>query len=209
MKKKKPIFNKGNKIRNIEVDVKSHLRILAGLLIVFNLFLVDCAIFLAIFINLWYVWLIDILLVLLCVIRSVFTYLNGSKNFCYTLYENCIYLDSIWYDKTIIEYKLIKNIKFKIGFLDKIFGKRTHTLTILLDDELQTKINLYLIKESPESLIEEVSKNSSIIFKQKLPKETKTTEIETNETKEIEINKTKTLETKESKIIKTKNENKK
>ena len=204
MKKKKPIFNKGNKIRNIHVDVKSHLIILASLLIVFNLFLVACAISLAVFINRWYVWLIDILLVLLCLLKSIFTYLNGAKNFCYAIYENCIYLDSIWYDKTIIEYKLIKNIKFKVGFLDKMFGKKTHTLIILLNDELQTKINLYLIKESPENLIEEISKNSSIMFKQKSA-QNKTTENKTINNK-VE-NKTIENKTTENKINENKTEN--
>ena len=167
MKKQKQVFNKGNKIRDIVIDSKSHLAILASLLVIFNAFLIVCAILLASMLNVWYVWLIDFLLVLFCVVKSILTYVKGSKYFCYSLYENCIYLDSIWYDKTIIEYKLINRIKFKTGLLDNFFGKKTHTLTLFLDDELQTKVNLYLIKEKPENLIEEIAKHSQLIFKAK------------------------------------------
>ncbi len=164
MKKKKQIFNKGKKIRNIQIDAKIHLRILAILLILFNLFLFVCAVSMAVMLNVWYVWVLDIVLVTFCLVKSIVTYLKGVKQFGYALYENCIYLDSILYDSSIVEYQLIKNIKFKTGILDKLFGKKTYTVTLYLNDEIQTKVNLYLIKEDPDKLFEEILQHCQLSF---------------------------------------------
>ena len=112
---------------------------------------------LARWINIWWVWLIDLVLVAYGIVRSLYTFIYSMKNYHFALHENCLVLNSMWYYNTVIDFKSIKEIKTKIGFWDKIFGRATCTLTLLLNDELQTKINLYFIKENPTSLYNELS----------------------------------------------------
>lgn len=164
MKKQKKVFNKGQKLGEIQVNSTCHLKILATLLVVFNLFLIVAAIAVAVLINHWIIYTLDVLIVAFCLLRSFSTYFVGGKQFCYALYENCIFLDSIWYDSTIIEYSIIKRIKFRVGFLDKLFGKNTCTLTLFLNDALQSKVNLYFVKEDPQALIEKIKSFSNLSF---------------------------------------------
>lgn len=147
----------GAKIRDLKIDLSTNLFILALLLIVFNCVFICSALLLAYWINIWWVWLIDIIIALYCAFYSLATFVYyNSNNYYYSLHENCLVLNSIRYDNTIIEYKMIKQIKTKIGFWDKIIGRGTCTMTMYLNDDAQTKIKIYFIKENATQLYNEI-----------------------------------------------------
>ena len=155
-KSKKIQFKTGNKIRDLSIDLNVNLFILGMLLIVFNCVFIISALLLAHWINLWWVWFIDFVLVIFCILHSIANFVYNSKNYHFTLHENCMVLNSMWFYNTIIDLRQIKEIKTKIGFWDKLFGRGTCTLTLLLSDEFQTKINLYFLKEDPTNLYNEL-----------------------------------------------------
>lgn len=163
MKKEK--FEIGNKIREIKVDNKQNSTILGVCLLIFNLFFIASAILLAYWINFWIIWVLDVLIVLFCVSRSIYTFIYSKKKHSYAIYENCLILNTVWYDNAIMDFNSINRIKMKVGFVDKWFRRGTHTLTIYLNDEIQTKINLYFIKEDPKTLIDEITNLSNHNFK--------------------------------------------
>ncbi len=155
-KEQLPEIKIGATIRDLKIDLSTNLFILGLLLIVFNCVFIISAFMLAYWINLWWVWLIDITLVIYCVTHSVCSYFYNKKNYHFTLHTNCLVLNSMWYYNTVIDYKLIKEIKVKTGFWDRIFGRGTCTLTIYLKNEMQAKINLYFLKENPTQLYNEL-----------------------------------------------------
>lgn len=155
-KQKKQPIKLGKKIRNLNIDLSTNLFILLMLLIVFNCVFIISALMLAHWINIWWVWVIDLAVSILCVVYSICSYLYCVKNYRFVLYENCLVLNSMWYYNTIIELKQIKQVEVKIGFWDKVFGRGTCTLILRLNDELQTKIKLYFLKENCTKLKDEL-----------------------------------------------------
>lgn len=155
-KQKKQPIKLGKKIRNLNIDLGTNLFILLMLLVVFNCVFIISALMLAHWINIWWVWLIDLVVSILCVVYSVCSYLYCVKNYCFALYENCLVLNSMWYYNTVIELKLVKQVEVKTGFWDRVFGRGTCTLVLRLNDESQTKIKLYFLKENIAQLKDEL-----------------------------------------------------
>lgn len=147
----------GEKIRDLKIDLNINLFILSVLLIVFNCVLIISALMLAHWIDIWWVWLIDIIISIFCVAHSVNTFFANRKNYKFSLHKNCLVLNSMWYYNTKIDYSLIRKINTKIGFWDKAFGRGTCSLVIYLKDDLRTRINLYFLKEDPVKLYNELT----------------------------------------------------
>ncbi len=155
-KAKQPEFDKGEKIRDLKIDKSLNMGIMGVSLILLNCFLAYSAIMLAIWINFWFVWVLDCFIVAFCLYKSIHTFFHTSKTYKFSLYSNCVALNSLWLDNMVVQYNQIKKIKIRTSFPDRIFRHGTCTLTIFLNDELNNKISLYFLKENPQKLMLEL-----------------------------------------------------
>ena len=165
MKRKE--FDIGKKVKEINVDYNQKFFIHAVLLVIFNLLLLIATITLGCLINVWYIWLIDILMIISCFITSVCNFTHAKARYKYTICTNGIMLNSMWYDNMAVDYKLIKRIKMGSRFIDRIASRGTYTITIFLRDDLKSKLTLYFVKDDMMKIkqsIEEQAKNARIQF---------------------------------------------
>ena len=155
-KRKLDEFNKGERIRDLKIDMPVNLLILGLMLFIFNCVFGVCAGLLMYWIRITWVWIIDLLLIVFALIDTIISFFYYKRNYYFRIYENCLLLNSIWYSNAIIEYKNIKSINIKCGFWDKVFGRGTCTLKIFLNDESRNKITLYFLKEDIQQLSKEL-----------------------------------------------------
>ncbi|MBR6778614.1 MAG: hypothetical protein IKM43_00460 [Clostridia bacterium] len=157
MKKKKDLTKpKDEKIRDIEIDKQKHLLELGLLIVLFNLFLIGAVTRLGTYINVWYVWLINGILTIYCIIHSIVTMIRQYKNNKYQLFKDKIVVNSIWY-ATEVEYKEIVRMESKLTFLDKFATKHTCSLVIIFGQD-RHRIVLHRITEDINKLIKEIDK---------------------------------------------------
>ena len=110
------------------------------------------------YINKWYIYLLDIIIVGFCIYRSVVCIKLAKKNHGYTLYSNALAVNSLWYDTTVDISKVYKVVPKKT-LLDKM-TKRTNSLEIYFKDGGYYKIKLYHISEDIGELISEIMQRS-------------------------------------------------
>ena len=155
MKTKQEELQPGNYIKEIEIDEHQHLFWLAILLILSNILLLFAVIYLVVEFMKWYIWLLDICILVYCIIQSVRTYKNSSKIRIYSLYDNCLVIKSLLYDTTI-DLSQIFEVKPKRTLFDKLANKGTRSIEILIKSKSRDKIILRYINEDINKLCQQI-----------------------------------------------------
>ena len=117
MKNKQEEFKIGKFIREIEIDEHQHLFWLGVFLILANIFLLFAVIYLVVQFMKWYIWILDICILVFCIVQSVRTYKNAKKIRVYAIHENCLIIKSLMYD-TVIDLAQVFEVKRKKTLYD-------------------------------------------------------------------------------------------
>ena len=155
MKTKREELVPGKLIKEITIDEHQHLFWLAVLLILSNILLLFAVIYLVIQFMKWYIWLIDICVLVYCIVQSVRTYKNSSKIRVYLLYNNCLVVKSLLYD-TAIDLSQVFEVKPKRTLMDKLAKKDTGSIEIFIKSKSRDKIILRYINEDIDKLCQQI-----------------------------------------------------
>ncbi len=156
---KKEELRIGNKVREIEIDRTQYVTYLRVMLAIFNLFLLAGVIALVVYINRWYIYIIDILIVAYCIYRSAAIVHSAKTKHGYTLYSNAIIANSLWYD-TAVDLSTIYKVVERKTLLDRITKRGTHSIIIYFKDGGYYQIKLYNLTENVDELINEIMRLS-------------------------------------------------
>ncbi len=155
MKKKEEEFQIGKFIKEIEIDEHQHLFWLSVLLILANIVLLISIVYLVVKFMKWYIWLIDICILVFCILQSIRTYKNSKKMRVYAIHENCLIIKSLMYD-TVIELSNIFDVKPKRTLYDIFAKKGVRSLELLIKSKSRDKIILRFINEDVYKLAQEI-----------------------------------------------------
>ena len=155
MKKKEEEFQIGKFIKEIEIDEHQHLFWLSVLLILANIVLLVSIVYLVVKFMKWYIWLIDICILVFCILQSIRTYKNSKKMRVYAIHENCLIIKSLMYD-TVIELSNIFDVKPKRTLYDIFDKKGVRSLELLIKSKSRDKIILRFINEDVYKLAQEI-----------------------------------------------------
>lgn len=155
MLKKKEEFQVGKFIREIEIDEHQHLFWLGVFLILANILLLIAVIYLVIQFMKWYIWILDICVLVFCIVQSVRTYKNAKKIRVYAIHDNCLIVKSLMYD-TVIDLSQIYDAKPKKTVYDRLSKKGVRSLALLIKSKSRDKIILRFINEDVEKLAQEI-----------------------------------------------------
>ena len=190
MKTKREELVPGKLIKEITIDEHQHLFWLAVLLILSNILLLFAVIYLVIQFMKWYIWLIDICVLVYCIVQSVRTYKNSSKIRVYLLYNNCLVVKSLLYD-TAIDLSQVFEVKPKRTLMDKLAKKDTGSIEIFIKSKSRDKIILRYINEDIDKLCQQIlDLANECRLEKKLPHYTALTETKNmteQDSKEISI----------------------
>ena len=190
MRTKREELVPGKLIKEITIDEHQHLFWLAVLLILSNILLLFAVIYLVIQFMKWYIWLIDICVLVYCIVQSVRTYKNSSKIRVYLLYNNCLVVKSLLYD-TAIDLSQVFEVKPKRTLMDKLAKKDTGSIEIFIKSKSRDKIILRYINEDIDKLCQQIlDLANECRLEKKLPHYTALTETKdmtAQDSKEISI----------------------
>ncbi len=155
MKNKQEEFKIGKFIREIEIDEHQHLFWLGVFLILANIFLLFAVIYLVVQFMKWYIWILDICILVFCIVQSVRTYKNAKKIRVYAIHENCLIIKSLMYD-TVIDLAQVFEVKRKKTLYDWLSKKGVRSLELLIKSRSRDKIILRFINEDIDKLAQEL-----------------------------------------------------
>ncbi len=155
MKNKQEEFKIGKFIREIEIDEHQHLFWLGVFLILANIFLLFAVIYLVVQFMKWYIWILDICILVFCIVQSVRTYKNAKKIRVYAIHENCLIIKSLMYD-TVIDLAQVFEVKRKKTLYDWLSKKGVRSLELLIKSRSRDKIMLRFINEDIDKLAQEL-----------------------------------------------------
>lgn len=155
MKENKDELQPRNFIKEIKIDEHQHLLWLAVLLILSNILLLFAVIYLVVKFMRWYIWILDICILVYCIVQSVRTYKNSSKMRVYSLYDNCLVVKSLLYD-TVIDLSQVFEVKPKRTLCDRLAKNGKMSVEILIKSKSRDKIILRHINEDITELCQQI-----------------------------------------------------
>lgn len=156
-KKKIPEFVIGEKLKDVKVSEKQHFLLFVSLLVFFNLLLYASLVFLLVYLNNIFNWIISGGSVLLCGWLSFKMYRDLKSYHKCEVYNNALVVNSIWLN-VVIPLENIYEIKVKKSFLDSLFKMDTYSLEFHIMKQRRTKFTLFFVEEDANLLKDEILK---------------------------------------------------
>lgn len=154
-KHKKEKFIPTDKIKNIKINTKKYLTTYIIFMICSCSILLAMVISMMILIPIWWVWLIDLTLLAFCLWRAVRLCLDVKNQSIYTLYSNCIVVQSlILY--TVVELKDICDVTPCPTHKEKNNNISAHSIAIYLAPKHKNKVVIGFIDEDVNLLCEQI-----------------------------------------------------
>lgn len=151
----KPEFVLGEKVKDVKINQKQHFLLFISMLILFNILLLISVIFVLIYLDRWYNWVICFALLGLSFGLSFKTYRDIKEFHKCELYDNALVINSIWFN-LIIDLKDVYELKVKTSKLDKIFKLNTQSLEVKLMNNRRKKFTIHFIEENAVKLKQKI-----------------------------------------------------
>lgn len=177
IKQKKEKFLPGEKIKDIEIDLKSYKQFSLIVLLISDIMLFAVLLVMLCLVHNWWICLIFVLLFGLCVWWSVDQLCKAKYQKVYALHDNCIVV------KSIVVYAIIKledicDVEPCHSLRDKLHKTDAHALAFYLSPKHKNKIVIGFINEDLNALTEQIKELIKQAKQKKLEKleQTKTTQ---------------------------------
>lgn len=148
-------------VKNLQINKKQYFATYLTFLIVACSILLIMVVTMMVLIPVWWVQLIDLAVLGFCIWRCVHLCLRVNKQEIYTLYGNCLVVQSIMVD-TIIPLKDVYSATPHASWIDKLRKKGPHCIKMNLSQKHKNYVVIGYIEEDLQPICDQILSNATV-----------------------------------------------
>ena len=148
-------------MKNLQINKKQYFVTYLTFLIVACSILLIMVVTMMVLIPVWWVQLIDLAVLGFCIWRCVYLCLRVNKQEIYTLYGNCLVVQSIMVD-TIIPLKDVYSATPYTSWIDKLRKKGPHCIKMNLSQKHKNYVVIGFIEEDLQPICDKILANATV-----------------------------------------------